>query len=502
MISVMKTNNSSGDTRRPGEISYTPLFCGAHLVFDLAALVAAWHLTLEIRPLLNQFLPAAIPREIMPILALRLQALLALWLLVSLWLNTYRDRGDRSIVSALLRVTESTIVVTTLAVVVTFFSRQFGLDLSRSFVVLFAPVCLICLMASLALAIWTTKSIERRWMAPKRLAFLGSPAKLCEIAEGMSHAADGGVVFRGLILPGSAETERAHQPHFDTMLPILGTARELAALINREALDGVIVAPDSATEPEFEYYIELMKRMGVTVSHPILPAGRGMSVKHQVRYGMHLIDLSPTEHSSWKDLIKRAMDVSVSLGLIAFLLPLLAFLAYLVRFTSKGPVFYLSHRVGKGGRYFTFWKFRSMYTEGPGRRELMNRNEGSGHLFKIRRDPRVTPVGRVMRRLSLDELPQLFNVLAGDMSLVGPRPLPVEDLGSDGMSPTFTEWASQRSLVRPGITGLWQVRGRSELSFAQMVELDLEYVRNWSLGMDITILLETPRAVFNGTGAY
>jgi lipopolysaccharide/colanic/teichoic acid biosynthesis glycosyltransferase len=107
-----------------------------------------------------------------------------------------------------------------------------------------------------------------------------------------------------------------------------------------------------------------------------------------------------------------------------------------------------------------------------------------------------------MRRLSLDELPQLFNVLAGDMSLVGPRPLPVEDLGSDGMSRTYSEWARQRSLVRPGITGLWQIRGRSDLSFAQMVELDLEYVRNWSLGLDINILLETPRAVFIGKGAY
>jgi len=143
-----------------------------------------------------------------------------------------------------------------------------------------------------------------------------------------------------------------------------------------------------------------------------------------------------------------------------------------------------------------------MYIDGPTRLDLMRRNEASGHVFKIRRDPRVTPVGRVMRRLSLDELPQLFNVLAGDMSLVGPRPLPTEDLGSDGMSRTYAEWAEQRALVRPGITGLWQIRGRSDLTFAQMVELDLEYVRNWSLSLDISILLETPRAIFIGTGAY
>jgi lipopolysaccharide/colanic/teichoic acid biosynthesis glycosyltransferase len=195
------------------------------------------------------------------------------------------------------------------------------------------------------------------------------------------------------------------------------------------------------------------------------------------------------------------MDAIVSLVLIALLLPVFAALACCIRVTSRGPVFYRSQRVGKGGRYFTFWKFRSMYVNAS-RADVMPHNEGSGHLFKIRRDPRITPVGRIMRRLSLDELPQLFNVLAGDMSLVGPRPLPAEDLGSDGMSPDFSEWARQRSMVRPGITGLWQVGGRSDVSFAEMMELDLRYVRDWSLILDIRILLKTPRAVIVGTGAY
>ena len=498
----MVPNTAGGGARRPGEIPHNPLFCGTHMIFDLAAVATAWYLTLEARPLLNQYLPVAIPREMMPLLALRLQALLALWLLVSVWLNTYGDRGDRSIVAALFRVAESTVVVTTLAVVVTFFSRQFGVDLSRSFVLLFAPVCLVCLTASLGMAIWVTKPIEKRWMSPKRLAFLGPPAKVKEVAEAMSRAADGDVSFRGVILPEGIEETAASEAACGTALPVLGTTRHLATLINREVLDRIVVAPGAVAEPEFEYYADLMKRMGVTVSHPILPAARGVSVKHQVRCGMHLIDLTPAEPCSAKDAIKRAMDASIALTLIALLLPLLVVLACLVRFTSRGPVFFRSQRVGKGGRYFTFWKFRSMYIDGPTRRDLLARNEAGGHVFKIRKDPRVTPVGRVMRRLSLDELPQLFNVLAGDMSLVGPRPLPAEDLGSDGMSPTYAEWARQRSQVRPGITGLWQVRGRSELSFAQMVELDLEYVRNWSLGLDISILLETPRAVVTGIGAY
>ena len=496
----MSTKPTLG-ARRTGEISNTPCFRYIHLLFDLAALALAWRITLELRPLLNSYMPIAILREMMPGLAFRLPALLLLWVLASLWLNTYGERSDRSIVAALLRVTESTLVVSTLAVVITFFSRQFGLELSRSFVLLFAPVCLICLTVSLALSILIASRIERRWTPKTRFAVLGFGANVEELVRPVSAAFGNSLSFQGLILPERAETA-AGGFRAGVRLPVLGTTRQLAALINRECLDRIIVAPGSLTESEFECYGELMRRMGVTVSSPILGAESGVLVKHRVEAGMHLIDLEPAPSSSWEDVIKRAIDAAAALALLSLLLPLFAVLACLVRFTSNGPIFFRSQRVGKGGRYFTFWKFRSMYIDGPRRLDLMQRNEASGHVFKIRRDPRVTAVGRVMRRLSLDELPQLFNVLAGDMSLVGPRPLPVEDLGSDGMSGTYAEWAQQRSLVRPGITGLWQIRGRSDLSFAQMVELDLEYVRNWSLGLDISILLETPRAVLLGKGAY
>lgn len=491
----LRSNN-----RKPGEIAYTPFFRGTHLVFDLAALTAAWEVTLETRLMLNPYFPSAIPRQMMPLLALRLEVLLPLWALVSVWLNIYEDRGDRSLVAALFRVAESTVVITMLAVVVAFFSRELGVDLSRSFVLLFAPICLVCLTGSLALAIQTARSIENRWMKPTRLAFLGSPEKVHKVAAAMAGSSANDVVFRGCILPETAFEKEACSSG-EGFLPVLGTTTELAALINREFLDRIVVTPDYVTEPKFEYYVEIMKRMGVTVSHPLLPATPGVSVSHRVSYGMHLIDLAPAESGTWQDSVKRAMDAIVSLVLIALLLPVFAALACCIRVTSRGPVFYRSQRVGKGGRYFTFWKFRSMYVNAS-RADVMPHNEGSGHLFKIRRDPRITPVGRIMRRLSLDELPQLFNVLAGDMSLVGPRPLPAEDLGSDGMSPDFSEWARQRSMVRPGITGLWQVGGRSDVSFAEMMELDLRYVRDWSLILDIRILLKTPRAVIVGTGAY
>lgn len=176
-------------------------------------------------------------------------------------------------------------------------------------------------------------------------------------------------------------------------------------------------------------------------------------------------------------------------------------IAALVKLTSKGPILYKAPRVGKGGRYFMFLKFRSMYTE-MNRSHVTHANEKNGHIFKIKHDPRITPLGRFLRRYSLDELPQLINVLRGEMSLVGPRPLPAGDLDPDGMSREFGEWSQGRSEVYPGITGLWQIRGRSELPFEEMVRLDLEYIRDWSLLLDIKIILETPALVMKGIGAY
>jgi exopolysaccharide biosynthesis polyprenyl glycosylphosphotransferase len=479
-----------------------------HLAFDLAALALAWQLTAELRLLLNGYMTLAIPRDSIHDVAPRLPALLALWVAASLWLKTYRDRGDGSLVAALFQVAESTILFCTLAISVTFFVRALGADLSRSFVLLLAPVTFLCLVASLAGANAAARQIQRRWPALQRVAVVGSEEEAGEVIAALESAADNEIVFRGLILPertaqlvaaGGAQ-RAAYGP--GPSLRVLGTTRELAELINRECLDRIIVASESLTEPEHEYCGAVTRRMGITVSRPLRRTGSGVTVSFQRQYGMHLMDVDVPPFSHWEEALKRVFDVALSLALITLLLPLLAVLAVLVRLTSPGPVFYKSQRVGKGGRYFIFWKFRSMYVGGPGHRELAGRNEGAGHVFKIRRDPRVTPVGRIMRTLSLDELPQLFNVLAGDMSLVGPRPLPVEDLDQDGMSRSFRSWAEQRSMVRPGITGLWQVQGRSELPFARMVELDLEYVRRRSLALDLFILMKTPAAVLSARGAY
>ena len=202
--------------------------------------------------------------------------------------------------------------------------------------------------------------------------------------------------------------------------------------------------------------------------------------------------------ASWWQLgIKRAMDIVGSLLLMVLLAPLLLIFACAIAFTSPGPILYRQKRVGRDGRPFTMFKFRSMYERAHEERgNHQGMNEATGPVFKIREDPRVTSVGRLIRRTSIDELPQLVNVMLGQMSLVGPRPPLPEECTHYG------EREMGRLLVKPGITCNWQVSGRSDLDFDTWVALDLEYIRTWTLRQDVALLLKTVPAVFSGKGAY
>lgn len=192
---------------------------------------------------------------------------------------------------------------------------------------------------------------------------------------------------------------------------------------------------------------------------------------------------------------KRAIDVTVAAGLLVFLAPAFALVALAVKLGSPGPVLHIQERWGEGRRPFRMAKFRSMHIDGPSNHELAALNITGGPTFKAWADPRMTRVGRVLRKTSLDELPQLWHVLTGEMTLVGPRPLVTPE------ATRVPEWAAARHLVKPGLTGLWQVSGRSALGFVEWMELDLEYVERRSLCLDLAILLRTPIAVLTGRGA-
>ncbi|MBI5168997.1 MAG: exopolysaccharide biosynthesis polyprenyl glycosylphosphotransferase [Candidatus Eisenbacteria bacterium] len=194
---------------------------------------------------------------------------------------------------------------------------------------------------------------------------------------------------------------------------------------------------------------------------------------------------------------KRALDITGALVALILAAPIVAIIAALIRLESRGPVFYKSVRVGRGGRPFTFYKLRSMVKDADRKRhKIAHMNEADGPIFKIARDPRITRVGRFIRTTSLDEIPQFYNVLIGDMSLVGPRPPIPEEVAQ------YEPWQLRRLDVRPGITCLWQISGRSRIGFQEWMRLDLEYIKHQSFGLDLKILLRTIPAVLSREGAY
>jgi exopolysaccharide biosynthesis polyprenyl glycosylphosphotransferase len=260
----------------------------------------------------------------------------------------------------------------------------------------------------------------------------------------------------------------------------------------------VLVASTAVDTDDMRFISKVTRRAGtelrVTANLPevlttrlsVLPIG-----------GVIALSLRSVRLSGSQALAKRIFDIAVSGVVLLLTLPLFLVIAGAIRLTSPGPVFYRQRRVGKQGHQFTLLKFRTMP---PGADVMLDllaaENEADGPLFKIRNDPRISRVGGFLRRWSLDELPQLLNVLKGDMSIVGPRPpLPHEVT-------KYEDWHFDRLEVRPGITGLWQVSGRSELSFTEMVRLDLFYIENWSLAYDMFILIKTLPAVLFGRGAY
>jgi exopolysaccharide biosynthesis polyprenyl glycosylphosphotransferase len=213
--------------------------------------------------------------------------------------------------------------------------------------------------------------------------------------------------------------------------------------------------------------------------------------------GAPLFELRPPVLTGWEWLVKRGFDLVVSALVIVIGLPLWLLIALAIKLGSRGPIFFVDRRIGVGEHEFPMLKFRTMVAEASKlQQNLEAENEAEGALFKIRDDPRVTRVGRLLRRFSLDEIPQVVNVLKGEMSLVGPRPLPLRDYK------LLEDWHRRRYGVLPGMTGLWQISGRSGLSFDDLVRLDFTYLENWSIWLDISIIVKTIPAVIMRRGAY
>jgi exopolysaccharide biosynthesis polyprenyl glycosylphosphotransferase len=334
-----------------------------------------------------------------------------------------------------------------------------------------------------------TRDVLRFTGARRRAVLMGEGDHVADLRRALGSDRSGiryefvGVVSRSAV-PGG--------------LPRLGDPGRLAAVLDANDVHELIVTDADYDDEEMLELVDQAHRRGVKVL--VAPKTTEL-IRHRAEYlpgqGAPLFELRPPVFAGVDWAVKRTFDVVVSVLIVILGLPFWLAIAAAIRLDTRGPVLYRDRRVGLNEREFGMLKFRTMVADAPAlQAQLEERNEAAGALFKIRDDPRVTRVGTVLRRFSLDEIPQVLNVLRGEMSLVGPRPLPLRDFRR------LEDWHRKRYLVLPGMTGLWQIAGRSELSFDDLVRLDFYYLDNWSVWLDVAILAKTVPAVLARRGAY
>lgn len=382
---------------------------------------------------------------------------------------------------------------------VAIFSYVFRIDTARGYVGIALPVGL----AGLLLARWLARqhlNVDRqKGGSMSRLLLLGGPSAVAHLASSLQRVKHAGYLPVAAYTPGMHDAPDIEP---ESGLPILGVkaeTRSILSAIDACKADAVAVSAGVQLHPQILRHLgwELAARSVGLIMAPALTDVAGPRIHTQQVAGLPLIHVTTPTLEAGQRVAKRLFDIVIAGLLLLAASPAMVVLAVLVRVDSRGPIMFRQERVGMEGKHFYMLKFRSMVVDAEERlAELAHRNEGSGVLFKIKNDPRVTRVGGFLRKFSLDELPQLLNILAGSMSLVGPRPpLPSE-------VEAYEHDVRRRLLVKPGLTGLWQVSGRSNLSWQDSVRLDLYYVENWSLAGDVVIVLRTVRAVFHSTGAY
>jgi exopolysaccharide biosynthesis polyprenyl glycosylphosphotransferase len=372
----------------------------------------------------------------------------------------------------------------------------FQLDLARGYIILSLPVGTLALLAS--------RWIWRQWLTAQRskglyssrVLLVGSRASVTAIAKDLNRVPQAGYVVVGACVPGDAIGE-----YLLGSIPVSTNLDQLQATMLAAGADTVVVTSSDELPPERIRELSWALEPGRQhlVLAPSLTDVGGPRIHMRPVAGLPLIHVETPRYEGLKRFSKRAFDIISSATLIVLLSPIIAATAVGVRLSTPGAVLFRQDRVGLNGAHFNMLKFRSMVVDAESQLVTLqdaSRAEGNTVMFKMKNDPRVTPMGGFMRRFSIDELPQLFNVLGGSMSLVGPRP-PL-----DREVAVYEHHVHRRFLVKPGITGLWQVSGRSNLSWEDTVRLDLYYVENWSITGDLMILWRTLRAVLARDGAY
>ena len=463
----------------------------ADLASTLAALAAAYLVRSEV-------LPRYFPGRLTPLYPFTWYLVLVgpvvvIWTGLLFLSGAYRSRRTSGLKDEALLVGKIVLGGTVLLTILVYGLR---LDfISRPFLPLFAVVNTVFLLAERLTVRIVARTVRARGFNYRTVVLVGDTPRARSMARLIHAHPWWGLKLLGLVRERPAASEAGTTAGG---LPVLGTLEDFPTILTSFPVDEVILAVDRGDIATLEDIFLMCEEMGIR-TRLILDFFPHVIARVELEEldGTPLLTFSTTPGDASALLAKRFLDVSLAalVGLVC--LPLAAVVAVLIKLTSHGPVLFRQVRCGLNGRPFTFYKLRTMVDGAEEmREEVEHLNQLDGPVFKAENDPRVTPVGRFLRRFSLDEIPQLWNVLLGEMSLVGPRPPLPEEVAR------YEKWQRRRLSMKPGLTGLWQVSGRNDLTrFDEWMELDLAYIDNWSLGLDFRILLRTIPAVLSGRGA-
>jgi exopolysaccharide biosynthesis polyprenyl glycosylphosphotransferase len=418
-----------------------------------------------------------------------IQAALTVLLVVSVGLRgLYTDRVRQSLTEEMNTILWGSLVAIAVMIVAVFYFRPFGYS---RLVFVYAWVLITALLLSVRVVDRLIKEYQRRrGIGLRKVVVVGGGDIGRRVVQSIIAQPEIGFQLVGIVDDdGDSDLGR---------IPWLGRIDAIPELISRLSIDEVIIALPSPGQGRVSDILRTCARQRVVFR--VVPDLFQLSLDQldvvQLS-GIPLIGVREPALPTSQLLLKRVVDVLAASIALVLAMPLLVLVALVIRLESPGSILIRQTRVGRNGRAFSFYKFRSMRQDADRQlNQLQTKNEASGPIFKIRNDPRRTRVGAIIRKLSIDELPQIYNVLRGDMSLVGPRPPFQWEVEK------YQDWHHKRLSVAPGLTGLWQVSGRSDLPFDEMALLDLWYIDNWSVGLDIRILLRTIPAVLSGRGAY
>jgi len=413
------------------------------------------------------------------------------WVTIGLWLEIYEklDSGHPRII---LRDSVRQCAYAALCMVV--FEYLLRLDLSRFFLVLFSAYAWAVLLVFRLTAGRVVGVIRREFAAPHYVMVVGTGERALRMARALEESTEWGVRLRGFF---SEQTDtRLSEIELRTVYPVHPVA-DLPSILRRHVVDEIIFAVGSECLAELEEIFLLCDEEGVRTRVAVDFFPHVNSTVSLDRFsGTPLLTFSAAPYDEIRLLVKRLIDVGIAAAGLVVLSPFMLAIAALIRLTSPGPAIFRQERCGLNGRRFLFYKFRSMCQNAEELKDALSHLSTRDTAFKIPDDPRLTPVGRYLRKFSVDEWPQLWNVLRGDMSLVGPRPAVPSEVDQ------YKRWQRRRLRMRPGLTCLWAVSGRDQVDFETWMKLDMQYIDNWSLALDWKILLRTIPRVLTGHGAH